>query len=60
VQTCVGVTSVRKDSKKINDGIHIIVGTPFRIHQMISKGIINKYNLKIIVLDEADSILAST
>ena len=59
MQACVGVTIVRKDSKKINDGIHIIVGTQFRIHQMISKGIINKYNLKIILLDEADSILAS-
>lgn len=54
-----GVTSVRRDSKKLSEGVHIIVGTPFRIFQMINKSVINKTYLKMIVIDEADSILSS-
>jgi superfamily II DNA/RNA helicase len=34
--------------------VHVVVGTPGRVQDMITKKIINADHLKIIVLDEAD------
>jgi len=38
VHACVGGTSVREDIKRLKDGVHVIVGTPGRIHDMMKKG----------------------
>jgi translation initiation factor 4A len=53
--TCVGGTNVAEDKKRLKEGgVHIVVGTPGRVQDMINKKIINADHLKIIVLDEAD------
>jgi superfamily II DNA/RNA helicase len=41
----------------VNEGTNIIIGTPFRIHQLLLKGYLNKNLVKMIIIDEADSIL---
>merc|ERR1712088_920723 len=45
---CIGGTSVREDMHKLNNGIHIVVGTPRRV--------LNVNDIKMFVLDEADEI----
>ena len=37
----------------------VIIGTPGRICDLVSKKIINTENLKIIVIDEADDVLST-
>jgi translation initiation factor 4A len=58
VHACVGGTSVREDIKRLKDGVHVIVGTPGRIHDMMKKGFFKTDNLRLFVIDEADEILS--
>jgi len=56
--TCVGGTVVGEDKKRLKDGgVHVVVGTPGRVLDLITKKFINTSQLKIIVLDEADEML---
>ena len=58
VHACVGGTVVREDIKKLKSGgIHIVVGTPGRVHDMMKKGIFKTDYLRLFVLDEADEML---
>merc|ERR1711988_986515 len=54
---CIG-TSVREDMHKLNNGIHIVVGTPGRVFDMISRRVLNVNDIKMFVLDEADEMLS--
>ena len=58
VHTCVGGTSVREDIKRLKDGVHLIVGTPGRIHDMMKKGFFKTDYLRLFVMDEADELLS--
>ena len=58
VHACVGGTSVREDIKRLNDGVHVIVGTPGRIHDMMKKGYFKTDNLRLFIMDKADEMLA--
>jgi translation initiation factor 4A len=56
--TCVGGTVVGEDKKRLKEGgVHVVVGTPGRVLDLITKGFLNASQLKIIVLDEADEML---
>lgn len=57
VTLCVGGTDVAKNYRDAASS-HVLVGTPGRILGMIDKGIFNPNNLKILILDEADKLLA--
>ena len=39
------------------DGVHIVVGTPGRIIDLLERGVLNLSNVKTVVLDEADRML---
>ena len=58
VHCCVGGTMVRDDIRAIDDGVHIIVGTPGRVYSHIQSTIIRTEHIKIFVLDEADEMLS--
>jgi len=58
VHAFIGGTSVKADIKNLSDGVHIVVGTPGRVLDMINKKILNLTSLKIFVLDEADEMLS--
>lgn len=58
VHACVGGTSVREDIKRLKDGVHVIVGTPGRIHDMMKKGFFKTDYLRLFVMDEADEMLS--
>merc|ERR1711970_1292344 len=55
---CIGGTSVREDMHKLNNGIHIVVGPPGRVFDMISRRVLNVNDIKMFVLDEADEMLS--
>jgi len=58
VHACVGGTSVREDIRALKSGVHVVVGTPGRVHDMMKKGIIKPDYLKIFCMDEADELLS--
>jgi translation initiation factor 4A len=55
---CIGGTSVRDDIDKLREGQHLIVGTPGRVHDMVSKRNLKVDDLITFVLDEADEMLS--
>jgi translation initiation factor 4A len=57
VHACVGGTAVREDIGKLRDGVHVVVGTPGRVYDMIQRGALKLNKLKLFVLDEADQML---
>jgi len=55
---CIGGTSVREDMRKLETGQHIVVGTPGRVFDMISRNFLRTRDIKQFVLDEADEMLS--
>jgi len=55
---CVGGTSVREDMRKLEEGQHIVVGTPGRVFDMISRNVLSPKYIRQFVLDEADEMLS--
>merc|ERR1711972_758670 len=55
---CIGGTSVRDDIDRLRDGQHVVVGTPGRVYDMISKRHLRIEDLMTFVLDEADEMLS--
>ena len=57
VVALIGGTDIRADLYTLKDGVHVAVGTPGRIYDMINRGILDITKLKVLVLDEADQML---
>merc|ERR1712046_225054 len=55
---CIGGTSVRDDIDKLRAGQHLVIGTPGRVFDMISKRNLRVDDLLTFVLDEADEMLS--
>ncbi|KAF5098420.1 hypothetical protein D0Z03_001221 [Geotrichum reessii] len=55
---CIGGTSIQEDAAAINAGVHVIVGTPGRVHDVIRRRILQTNTIKMFVLDEADEMLS--
>jgi len=57
-RACVGGTAVREDIQQLANGVQIVVGTPGRVNDMISRGALRLKALKLFCLDEADEMLS--
>jgi translation initiation factor 4A len=57
IHGCVGGTAVRDDIRTLNEGVHIVVGTPGRVFDMINRRALRLDHIKIFSLDEADELL---
>ncbi|UKJ90150.2 eukaryotic translation initiation factor 4a [Theileria orientalis] len=55
---CVGGTVVRDDVLKLKAGVHMVVGTPGRVYDMIDKKALLTDKMKLFILDEADEMLS--
>ena len=55
--SCVGGMDMRKERRALERGAHIVVGTPGRLRDHITKGSLDLSGLKAVVLDEADEML---
>jgi len=57
VHVCTDGTNIAEEKKRLREGVHIVVGTPGRILDMIIKGNFKTEYLKVMILDEADEML---
>ncbi|OEL18656.1 Eukaryotic initiation factor 4A-3 [Dichanthelium oligosanthes] len=58
VHACVGGTSVREDQRILASGVHVVVGTPGRVFDMLRRQALRPNHIKMFVLDEADEMLS--
>merc|ERR1719223_2002929 len=58
IHACVGGTAVRDDIRTLQDGVHVVVGTPGRVYDMINRRALRLEEVKLFVLDEADEMLS--
>jgi len=57
VVSCVGGMDMRTERRNLQNGAHIVVGTPGRLRDHIERGSFDTSGLKGVVLDEADEML---
>ncbi len=57
IATCVGGMDVRNERRALERGSHIVVGTPGRLRDHITRDNLDLSNLRAVVLDEADEML---
>lgn len=55
---CIGGTNVREDMRQLEQGMHVVVGTPGRVYDMINRRSLRTNHIKMFVLDEADEMLS--
>lgn len=52
-----GGQPLRDDIRAIEKGVHIMIGTPGRIYDLMTRRALNRDTIKVLVLDEADQML---
>ena len=57
VSSCVGGMDMRAERRALQQGVHIVVGTPGRLRDHVERGSFDTSALKAVVLDEADEML---
>eukprot|EP00608_Synchroma_pusillum_P001623 CAMPEP_0198426246 /NCGR_PEP_ID=MMETSP1452-20131203/5120_1 /TAXON_ID=1181717 /ORGANISM="Synchroma pusillum, Strain CCMP3072" /LENGTH=402 /DNA_ID=CAMNT_0044146615 /DNA_START=127 /DNA_END=1335 /DNA_ORIENTATION=+ len=58
LHACVGGTGVREDMRTLQAGVHVVVGTPGRVFDMIQRRALRLDHVQLFVLDEADEMLS--
>lgn len=58
VMVTTGGTNLREDIMRLYSPVHILVGTPGRIHDLADKGIADLSQCNTFVMDEADKLLS--
>ena len=56
---CVGGLALREDISKLQRGVHVVVGTPGRVFDLINRHALYTDAVKLFVLDEADEMLSA-
>ena len=57
IATCVSGMDARRERRRLEDGVHIVVGTPGRLRDHLERGGLDLSALEVVVLDEADEML---
>jgi ATP-dependent RNA helicase DeaD len=52
-----GGEPIQRQIRALANGVHIVVGTPGRLIDLLKRGVLSLYLLKILILDEADRML---
>jgi len=52
-----GGESIQRQIRELTHGVHIVVGTPGRLIDLLKRGALNLHSAKMVVLDEADRML---
>eukprot|EP01126_Amoeba_proteus_P021514 TRINITY_DN2186_c0_g5_i3.p1 TRINITY_DN2186_c0_g5~~TRINITY_DN2186_c0_g5_i3.p1 ORF type:complete len:392 (+),score=52.25 TRINITY_DN2186_c0_g5_i3:47-1222(+) len=55
---CIGGTRVKDDISVLQDGVHVVVGTPGRVLDLMHRSALNPRYIKTFILDEADEMLS--
>jgi len=56
--SCIGGTVVKEDIRILEQGVHVVVGTPGRVFDMMQRKHLSTNYLKLFILDEADEMLS--
>ncbi|WP_370295930.1 DEAD/DEAH box helicase [Poseidonocella sp. HB161398] len=57
ISTCIGGMDARDERRSLERGAHIVVGTPGRLRDHITRGSLDLADIRAVVLDEADEML---
>ncbi|MCC8934689.1 DEAD/DEAH box helicase [Rhizobium sp. 'Codium 1'] len=57
IGSCVGGMDIRNERRALERGAHIIVGTPGRLRDHITRRALDLSQMRVVVLDEADEML---
>ena len=57
IHACVGGTAVRDDIRTLQDGVHVVVGTPGRVYDMIQRRALRLDSVQLFVLDEGKKLI---
>jgi len=57
IVACVGGMDPRREKRMLEEGAHIVVGTPGRLRDHIERNVLNPFDARAVVLDEADEML---
>ncbi len=57
ITSCIGGMDMRDERRALNQGVHIVVGTPGRLVDHVKRGSLVLDDIRAIVLDEADEML---
>ena len=54
---CTDGNDPKLDFKKLREGVQIVVGTPRKVLDLVKKGILTLYYLKLFILSQVDEML---
>lgn len=57
-RACIGGPFIREDLAKLQEGVHIVLGSPGRIVDMINRNALKTDHVKIVCLDETDEMFS--
>ena len=57
IVACIGGMDVRREARALEGGCHVVVGTPGRLCDHLSRGRLDTAAIRVVVLDEADEML---
>jgi translation initiation factor 4A len=57
VLCAVGGNALQNDIRALEDGAQFIVGTPGRIYDLINRGVLDRSEIRVLIMDEADQML---
>lgn len=57
VLCAVGGNALQNDIRALEDGAQFIVGTPGRVYDLMSRGVLDRGEVKVLIMDEADQML---
>ena len=57
IGSCVGGMDMRTERRRLDQGTHIVIGTPGRLRDHIQRGSLITRDIRAVVLDEADEML---
>jgi len=55
---CIGGKNLGEDMRRLDQGVHVVSGTPGRVFDMIQRKSLRTRHIRIFVLDEADEMLS--
>ena len=55
---CIGGKRLDQNFKELDEGVHIVIGTPGRVKDLFNRYVLVPDNLKAFILDEADEMLS--
>eukprot|EP00271_Cylindrocystis_brebissonii_P019365 TRINITY_DN585_c0_g2_i2.p1 TRINITY_DN585_c0_g2~~TRINITY_DN585_c0_g2_i2.p1 ORF type:complete len:241 (-),score=33.17 TRINITY_DN585_c0_g2_i2:345-1067(-) len=58
LHTCVGKTSVREDQQILRAGVHVVIGCPGRVNDMLRRNALRTDAIKCFALNESDVLLS--